>query len=111
MDIFSHWLWGMALTRGKMSWKVSGPMSVLPDLLAFIPASIYRAVNGISRTSVDDNTVTSDMPVAWEIYQWSHSLTIVAFCIVVDTTFSNQRDMKNQVIWHGFSFCLGSSIF
>ena len=79
MDVFSHWLWSLALTRKKISWKVSGPMGVLPDLLAFIPASIYRMANGIPRTSVDDETVTSDMPVAWEIYQWTHSLTIVAF--------------------------------
>ena len=79
MDVFSHWLWSMAITRKKISWKISGPMGVLPDLLAFIPASIYRMANGIPRQSVDDDTVTSDMPVAWEIYQWTHSLTIVAF--------------------------------
>lgn len=79
MDVFSHWLWGMALTRKKVSWKISGPMGVLPDLLAFIPASIYRMTNGIKSTRVDENSVTSDMPVAWEIYQWTHSLTIVAF--------------------------------
>ena len=76
MDIFSHWLWSMAITRKKISWKISGPMGVLPDLLAFVPASIYNMVNGIPRSRVTDETVTSDMPVAWEVYQWTHSFTI-----------------------------------
>ena len=80
MDVFSHWLWGMALTRKKISWTISGPMGVLPDLLAFVPASINRMLNGEIRAErPDENSVTSDMPFAWEIYQWTHSLTIVAF--------------------------------
>ena len=41
MDVFSHWLWGVLVTRKDVNWKVSGPMSVLPDLLAFIPSAIY----------------------------------------------------------------------
>jgi len=75
MDVISHWLWGMAFTRKKVSWKVSGPMGVLPDLMAFIPASIVGLMQGRDRVHVDENTVTSDMhPIAWDIYQWSHSL-------------------------------------
>tara|TARA_B100000767_G_C19680991_1_gene499573 strand:+ start:585 stop:1127 length:543 start_codon:yes stop_codon:yes gene_type:complete len=95
MDIFSHWLWGMALTRGKVSWKVSGPMGVLPDLLAFIPATIYRMTNGISRVSVDDNTVTADMPVAWEIYQWTHSFAIVGFLYCCGYYFFKSKGHEN----------------
>ncbi len=78
MDVFSHWLWGQGLTRNKISWKVAGPMGVLPDLVAFIPNSIYMAINGIERVRVDENSVTADMPFAWSIYQWSHSFFIVA---------------------------------
>ena len=95
MDIFSHWLWGMALTRGKISWKVSGPMGVLPDLLAFIPATIYRMSNGISRVSVDENTVTSDMPFAWEIYQWTHSFAIVGFLYCCGYYFFKSKGHEN----------------
>ena len=95
MDIFSHWLWGMALTRGKVSWKVSGPMGVLPDLLAFIPATIYRISNGISIVSVDDNTVTSDMPFAWEIYQWTHSFAIVGFLYCCGYYFFKSKGHEN----------------
>ena len=63
--MFSHWLWGMALTRKKISWKISGPMGVLPDLLAFVPASINRMLNGEIRAErPDENSVTSDMPFA-----------------------------------------------
>ena len=77
MDVFSHWLWGMALTRGKVSWKVSGPMGVLPDLVAFVPASILGIIQGFKRVEINNETKTSDMhPIAWDIYQWSHSLTI-----------------------------------
>jgi len=95
MDIFSHWLWGMALTRGKVSWKVSGPMGVLPDLLAFIPATIYRMSNGKSRVSVDDNTVTADMPFAWEIYQWTHSFAIVGFLYCCGYYFFKSKGHEN----------------
>tara|TARA_B100000989_G_scaffold87993_1_gene63515 strand:- start:10659 stop:11192 length:534 start_codon:yes stop_codon:yes gene_type:complete len=95
MDVISHWLWSLALTRKKISWKVSGPMGVLPDLLAFIPASIYRSINGISRTRVDDDTVTSDMPVAWEIYQWTHSFAIVAFLYCCGWYFFNKKGHEN----------------
>ena len=38
MDVFSHWLWGVLITRKQVNWKVAGPMSVLPDLLAFVPS-------------------------------------------------------------------------
>jgi membrane-bound metal-dependent hydrolase YbcI (DUF457 family) len=95
MDVFSHWLWGMALTRGKISWKVSGPMGVLPDLLAFVPSSIYGFIYGIPRVSIDDSTVTSDLPVAWEIYQWTHSLTIVAFLYGCAYYFLKSRGHEN----------------
>ena len=95
MDIFSHWLWSMALTRGKVSWKVSGPMGVLPDLLAFIPATIYRMMNGNARVSVDDNTVTSDMPFAWEIYQWTHSFAIVGFLYCCGYYFFKSKGHEN----------------
>ncbi|MEL0100190.1 MAG: hypothetical protein VW862_00640 [Euryarchaeota archaeon] len=91
----------MALTRGKISWKVSGPMGVLPDLLAFVPASIYGMVNGIPRTRVDADTVTSDLPVAWEIYQWTHSLTIVAFLYGCAYYFLKSKGHENPkyVAW------------
>ena len=49
MDVFSHWLWGMALTRKKISWKISGPMGVLPDLLAFVRAYYFVKSRGHSR--------------------------------------------------------------
>mgnify|MGYP001353376287 CR=1 FL=1 len=77
MDIFSHWLWSMALTRGKISWKISGPMGVLPDLLAFVPASLIAMMQGVERTRITDESVTSDLPIAWEIYQWTHSFFMV----------------------------------
>ena len=91
----------MALTRGKISWKVSGPMGVLPDLLAFVPASIYGMINGIPRTRVDADTVTSDLPVAWEIYQWTHSLTIVAFLYGCAYYFLKSKGHENPkyVAW------------
>ena len=104
MDVFSHWLWGMALTRKKVSWKVGGTMGVLPDLLAFIPASIYRMMNGIPRTSVDDSTVTSDMPVAWEIYQWTHSLTFVAILYCCAYYILKSKAMKTKIYGIGFRF-------
>ena len=83
MDVISHWLWGQGLTRNKISWKISGPMGVLPDLVAFIPASIVSWLSGRERVKVDDTTVTSDFPaIAWEIYKWSHSLFIVVVLFV-----------------------------
>ena len=47
MDVISHWLWGVLVTRKDVNWKVSGPMSVLPDLLAFIPSAIYSFAYGL----------------------------------------------------------------
>ena len=52
-------------------------MGVLPDLVAFVPSAIYGLIYSIKPVQVDENTVTSDLPIAWSIYQWSHSLTIV----------------------------------
>lgn len=102
MDVISHWLWGMAATRGKVSWKVAGPMGVLPDLVAFIPASIYTMANGLERVSVDDDTVTSDMPaIAWDIYQWSHSFTIVAILYLSAFLILKNRGCENS---HRMSF-------
>ena len=101
----------MALTRKKVSWKVGGTMGVLPDLLAFIPASIYRMMNGIPRTSVDDSTVTSDMPVAWEIYQWTHSFTFVAilYCCAYYILKSKGHENPKYMAW--VFVCLGFSIY
>ena len=77
-------------------------MGVLPDLLAFIPASIYGMIYGIPRVSVDENTVTSDLPVAWEIYQWTHSLTIVAFLYCCAYYFLKSKGHENpkQIAWY-----------
>ena len=74
MDVVSHWLWGAALTRGKVKARYSGMMGVLPDLCAFVPSSIYIFATGGERVKVTDETVTSDFPeIAWQMYQISHS--------------------------------------
>ena len=84
MDVFSHWLWGVLVTRKDVTWKVSGPMSVLPDLLAFIPSAIYSFAYGLERTRVDGTTLTSDFPpIAWNIYRFSHSAVIVTLCLLL----------------------------
>ncbi len=56
MDVFSHWLWGVLITRKHVNWKVAGPMSVLPDLLAFVPSFVYSTMHGLERPTVDDTT-------------------------------------------------------
>jgi len=84
MDVLSHWLWGVLATRKRVHWKISGPMGVLPDLLAFVPSAIYSLMYGIERTSVDDTTLTSDFPaIAWDIYQFSHSAVIVTLAFLL----------------------------
>jgi membrane-bound metal-dependent hydrolase YbcI (DUF457 family) len=95
MDVISHWLWGVVLTRGKMSWKVSGPMGVLPDLVAFIPSTIYGLIYSIKPVQIDDNTVTSDLPIAWSIYQWSHSFTIVVILFLVAWYILKAKNHEN----------------
>lgn len=78
MDVLSHWLWGAASTRGKISWKIAGPMSVIPDLLAFIPSTISTYLAGKDRVKIDSDSLTSDLPpIAWQNYQITHSLVIV----------------------------------
>ena len=94
MDVVSHWLWGMALTRGKVSWKVSGLMGVLPDLLAFVPSTIYGLIYGIERVDIDQ-AVTSDLPVAWNIYQWTHSLMIVLVLFLAAWYVLKSRQHEN----------------
>ena len=96
MDVFSHWLWGVLVTRKDVNWKVSGPMSVLPDLLAFIPSAIYSFAYGLERTRVDETTLTSDFPpIAWNIYRFSHSAVIVTLCLLLSwwlfTRFQGSR--------------------
>jgi hypothetical protein len=84
MDVFSHWLWGVLITRKHVNWKVAGPMSVLPDLLAFVPSFIYSLAYGIQRPSVDDTTVTSDFPaIAWDTYQYTHSAVVVTVGVLI----------------------------
>ena len=75
MDVFSHAVWGRHLTHHRIDWKLAALMGVLPDLVAFIPASISLWISGKERVSVDDSTITADFPaIAWEIYSISHSL-------------------------------------
>lgn len=85
MDVFSHALWGRHLTYRRLDWRLAAVMGVTPDLFAFIPSTIYRWVKGEPRTSIDENTVTSDLPaIAWDLYQISHSLiwTFVLFLLI-----------------------------
>ena len=87
MDVISHWFWGILLTRKKVSWKIAGPMGVLPDLLAFIPVTIISMAQGIERVNVDDSTVTADFhPLGWQLYQWTHSF-IFPFMIFLVALF------------------------
>lgn len=94
MDVFAHWLWSIALTRGKVSWKVSGPMGVLPDLLAFVPSAIYGLIYNIERVDVD-KAVTSDLPIAWSIYQWTHSFLIVLVLFLAAWYILKSREHEN----------------
>jgi membrane-bound metal-dependent hydrolase YbcI (DUF457 family) len=84
-----------------MSWKISGPMGVLPDLVAFVPSSIYAFVSGIPRVNIDDNTRTEDIPIAWDIYQWSHSFTIVLILFISAWWILERRGHQNakQTAW------------
>ena len=96
MDVFSHWLWGVLITRKHVNWKVAGPMSVLPDLLAFVPSFVYSAMHGLERPTVDDTTVTSDFPaIAWDMYQYTHSAVVVTVGVLITwwlfTRFSGSR--------------------
>ena len=96
MDVFSHWLWGVLITRKHVNWKVAGPMSVLPDLLAFVPSFVYSTMHGLERPTVDDTTVTSDFPaIAWDMYQYTHSAVVVTVGVLITwwlfTRFSGSR--------------------
>ena len=96
MDVFSHWLWGVLITRKHVNWKVAGPMSVLPDLLAFVPSFVYSTMHGLERPTVDDTTVTSDFPaIAWDMYRYTHSAVVVTVGVLITwwlfTRFSGSR--------------------
>ena len=81
MDVISHWLWGMAVTHGKIKGRFSGAMGIIPDLMAFLPVMIISLFTGHRNPRVDDTTTTEDFhPLSWEIYQWSHSsITVIIF--------------------------------
>ena len=69
MDVISHWLWGIAVTHGKIKGRFSGAMGVIPDLIAFLPVMIISLFTGNSNPRVDDTTTTEDFhPLSWEIY-------------------------------------------
>jgi len=75
MDVISHWFWGLGITRGRLRWWVAGMMGVLPDLLVFVPATIFRTLSGEGRVKIDETTTTADMGwYPWEAYQITHSL-------------------------------------
>ena len=54
MDVISHWLWGMAVTHGKIKGRFSGTMGVIPDLMAFLPVMII---------SLSQETVTCELMI------------------------------------------------
>jgi len=84
MDVISHWLWGMAVTHGKIKGRFSGAMGVIPDLMAFLPVMIISLFTGNRNPRVDDTTTTEDFhPLSWEIYQWSHSSVTVIICFFI----------------------------
>ena len=56
MDVLSHWLWGMAVTHGKIKGRFSGAMGVIPDLMAFLPVTIISLFTGHRNPRVDDTS-------------------------------------------------------
>jgi len=102
MDVVSHALWGRLLTRNRIHPWIAMAMAILPDLVAFIPQTNWNFSKGKWREDVDDESVTSDMPVAWEIYQWSHSLFIVVvlfFSAYVFLRYKKQHPNPAQLSW------------
>ena len=76
MDVVSHALWGRVLTRRRVNPYFAMGIGIMPDLVAFIPQSASNWINGVDSKRVTADSVTSDMPLAWDIYQWSHSLFV-----------------------------------
>jgi hypothetical protein len=58
-------------------------IGVMPDLIAFIPQNIANLVSGIRSGPVTEESVTSDFPIAWPIYQWSHSLFVAGIVFFI----------------------------
>ena len=97
MDVISHWFWGLLLTRKKISWKIAGPMGVLPDLLVFIPASIISMSQGMERVKIDDSTVTGDLnPLAWQLYQWTHSFIMPLIIFIIALYVLRKKDDSSK---------------
>ena len=76
MDVVSHALWGRVLTRRRINPYLAMGIGIMPDLVAFIPQSLSNWVNGVESKRVTSDSVTLDLPLAWDIYQWSHSLFV-----------------------------------
>jgi len=83
MDVVSHALWGRVITRRRVNPYLAMTIGVMPDLVAFIPQSIANLVNGVERSKVTKDSVTSDLPLAWDIYLWSHSLFVVGIAFLI----------------------------
>ena len=91
MDVVSHALWGRVLTRKRVNPYLAMMIGVMPDLIAFIPQSISNMVSGAGSKRVTVDSVTSDMPLAWDIYQWSHSLFVAAITFALLWWFFNSN--------------------
>ena len=68
MDVFSHWLWGVLITRKHVNWKVAGPMSVLPDLLAFVPSFVYSDARPRAPDRGRHHRDIEFPAIAWDMY-------------------------------------------
>lgn len=88
MDVLSHGLWGYALAypkhkRNKKQLLAAFAFGVLPDLLAFVPATVYLFFNRVSFDPETYNTAGGVFAYARDAYQYTHSLVIFAFVFLI----------------------------
>lgn len=83
MDVLTHGLWGAALAYPKYKHQrkhlwIAFAFGVLPDLLAFVPATVYLFFHRTGFNPETYNTAGGVFAYARNAYEYTHSLVLFA---------------------------------
>jgi hypothetical protein len=84
MDVLSHGLWGVALSRHKIRWWVAALSGALGDVISFLPARIDELIAGNLNVNHEVRPIEEYPALTQLLYNGTHSLSglITIFLII-----------------------------
>jgi hypothetical protein len=74
MDVLSHGLWGLAISRHKLRWWVAISSGAVGDVIAFLPARIQELLAGTLNFKHEVRPLEDYPTVTQHLYNATHSI-------------------------------------